>query len=770
MNQPVRVQTRTVRRIVASYVFSYLNLIIFALAVIAVWFGALKNALFVVATIFNTAVGILQEIRVKNAIDRLTVVTECQSLVIREGEGHIVPLREIVLHDLLHLRLGDQIPADAEIVVCDNLTVNEALLTGESNNIAKQTGDDVLAGSFVTAGEGYARVTRVGEKTYASQTVSEARQPAKIISPLFAALNRVLKVISIMLIPLGAFLFLSDYRLSDINFIMATSTTIAGMVSLVPQGLLVLTNVSLAMGVIRMVKRMAFFKALPSVELLARLDEICFDKTGTLSDGTMRVSSVVGYMPDAEDGLRALMSATPPENATALAIKAYLQAEESSLPSYHRLLCRTAFSSERQWSGASFSGPDGGRDTWILGAPERLLPAGEALERAARETAAGIRVLALCKSGTFLQEHTGTVPPSDLTPAALVLLSHTIREGVAEAVEHLQAQGLTLKVISGDSVATTSAVAGACGIAQAYCAVDLSKNRPGYGGITYASLAEKYRVFGRATPYDKRELIRALQGIGKRVGMVGDGVNDVLGMKEATLSIAMGSGSEAAKNIAHVILLHSDFGCLQHILEEGRRVIGNIETVATLYLTKTVYSIIMLVMFLALPLPYPFMPIHATLISMATIGLPSIFLAFTRNDSVTSGHFVKDVIVKAIPAGLLVSANVLAVQWMGRYYALTRAEVSTLCVLVTAVVAIRVLISVLKPFRMRSLAIVCFVAIALILAFTFMQQLFSLKWEPGMPLLITLGCSILSSTLIRFIRYPSWLVRKRRARRSRARA
>jgi len=772
-NRPVQVKTRTAGRIVADNLFTYLNLIIFVLAFIAVWVHSTRNALFVFATIFNTAVGIVQEIRVKRAIDRLTVLTANTATVVRDGAERRIPVDEIVLGDLLRLRAGDQVPADAEVLSSEGLAVNEALLTGEADSIYKSPGSEALAGSFATAGAGYARVARVGEASYASQIVSEARKADGGVSPLIRALNQVLKSIGIVLIPLGGLLFLSDYRLVNSSFQSAMSAAVASMVSLVPQGLLVLTNVSLAVGVIKMAKHMAFFKSLPSVEIMARLDVLCFDKTGTLSDGQMRMEGIAllkgftskgftskGFTSEGfiSEGLRALMAATPADNATTLAIKEYLEGAEQPGEEPPRPAAIMPFSSERKWSGATFPARGGGWDTWILGAPEMLATEAPVRDRAAAEAEAGRRVLALCYSAAPPSAETQAplLLPEGLRPAALVTLSNAIKDGVEEVTQHLQEQGIALKVISGDAAATTAAVAATCGIAGAQRAVDLAETRPGAEGITYATLAEQYDVFGRASPYDKRELIRAMRAAGKSVGMAGDGVNDVLSMKEANLSIAMGAGSEAAKNIAHVILLHSDFASLPAILKEGRNIISNIETVATLYLTKTVYAFILIVLFLFLPLPYPFLPIHATLISTATIGIPSILLAFYGGNKVVGGNFVRDVIVRAIPYGILVAVNILVAHGIGRLFHLTRAEISTLCVMVTAVVAIQVLINVCTPFRAHTRLVVGIVIAIFTLAFAFLQRFFLLWWRPGWPVVAALAFSIVSAVLLRFA-HAAWL-------------
>ena len=751
VNKPIQVKTRTVGRIVADNLFTYLNLIIFMLAFIAIWLHTTRNALFVCATLFNTAVGIVQEVRVRRAINRLTVLTAHTAAVVRDGDMQRIPVEEIVLGDLLRLSAGDQVPADAEILGSEGLAVNESLLTGEAANIPKGAGQEVMAGSFVTAGAGYARVARVGQASYASQIVGEARTAGGADSPLVRSLNHVLKIIGIMLIPLGGVLFLSDYRLTDITFQTAASAAVAVMVSLVPQGLLVLTNVSLAAGVMKMAKHMTFFKSLPSMEIMARLDVLCFDKTGTLSDARMRVTGMEALLEDAPYGLRALMSATPADNATTLGIKAYLASEEHAgreLPLPEAIV---AFSPDRKWSGASFPAPNGQWETWVLGAPELLVQDGAVLEKMSEYMQKGRRVLALCRSAELLPADDAPLLPDDRQPAALVVLASVVKEGVRDVARYLQEQGLTLKVISGDSAATTAAIAADCGIMGAERFVDLAETRPGEG-VSYAMLAESYDVFGRATPYDKRELIRAMRSAGRCVGMAGDGVNDVLGMKEANLSFAMGAGNEAAKNIAHVILLGSDFASLPAILEEGRRIISNIQTVATLYLTKTVYSFILAALFLCLPLPYPFLPIHVTLISSATIGIPSALLAFTRGGGVVGGSFVRGVIVRAIPSGLLVALNILAVQWIGLRIMLPRVEISTLCVMVTAVVAIQVLINICRPLRLQSMLIISGVVAVFVLAFAFMQQFFHLQWQPEWPLAAALGFAICSALLLRLSR------------------
>ena len=648
--------SRTVPEILQANVLTRFNALLGALLVVILLVGPLQDALFGLVIIANSAVGIVQELRAKRTLDRLSLLNAPTATVVRDGEAQEVPADQVVLDDILEVGRGDQVVADGSLVATQGLEVDESLLTGEADPVAKHTGDEVLSGSFVVAGSGSARVVRVGEQAYAVALTAEARRFTLVRSEIRDDLNRLLRAITWVLVPTAAVLVVSQLLVQERSLAAAARGSVAGVVGMVPEGLILLTSIAFAAGIVRLGGRGVLVQELPAIEGLARVDVIGIDKTGTLTEGTMAVSEV-------------LPLATQDSTAEVLGALAHL--DEHPNPSMRALVeafdaqpawqvsDRVAFSSDRKWSGAEFTG----HGAWVLGAPEMLLPAGDpALAEAERRASAGSRVLLLARAAGGLTHDTA---PPGLEPAALVVLAERLRLDAADTLRYFAAEGVSVKVISGDSARTAGAVASALGLPGADHPVDvrtLTEDRP-LGRAT-----EENTVFGRVTPQQKRAMVDALQQHRHVVAMTGDGVNDVLALKEADLGVAMGSGSPAARAVGDLVLMRNEFAVLPDVVAEGRRIIANIERVAHLFLTKTVYVAVLALAVGVAQLPFPFYPRHLTIISSLTIGIPAFFLALAPNPRRAHAHLIRRVLRFAVPAGLVAATATFSA------YALARLE------------------------------------------------------------------------------------------------
>ncbi|MEU1671836.1 cation-translocating P-type ATPase [Streptomyces roseifaciens] len=670
---PVR-SSRSTTEIVRANVFTRFNAIIGVLFLIILVVGPIQDGLFGFVIVANTAIGIVQELRAKKTLDSLAVIGEAKPTVRRDGAPCAIPTGEIVLDDVIELGPGDKCVVDGRVLEADGLEIDESLLTGEADPVLKRAGDPVMSGSFVVAGGGAFTATKVGREAYAAQLAEEASRFTLVHSELRTGISRILKYVTWMMIPTAVGLIVSQWIVQDHDWREAVRRMVAGIVPMVPEGLVLLTSVAFAIGVIRLGRKQCLVQELPAIEGLARVDVVCLDKTGTLTEGGMDVSELRlldGAVGDRTDEaseaseahvrqvLGALGEADPRPNAS-------LQAIIDAYPAPARWRCTESlpFSSARKYSGAALSTPDGESGTWLLGAPDVLLaPEAPALAQVEELNARGLRVLLLARAARELDDPRVT---DGVRPTGLVVLEQRLRPDAGDTLRYFAEQNVSAKVISGDNAVSVGAVAAKLGLTGAEGPVD-ARRLPA-GREEMGAALDEGAVFGRVTPQQKRDMVGALQARGHTVAMTGDGVNDVLALKDADIGVSMGSGSEATRAVAQIVLLNNSFATLPSVVAEGRRVIGNITRVATLFLTKTVYSVLLAILVVCWQVPYPFLPRHLTLLSTLTIGVPAFFLALAPNKERAKPHFVRRVMRYAIPAGIIAATATFAAYLLARHH------------------------------------------------------------------------------------------------------
>ncbi|RCG28111.1 HAD family hydrolase [Streptomyces diacarni] len=749
--------SRSAADIVRANVLTRFNALIGVLFLIILVVGPLQDGLFGFVIVANTGIGIIQELRAKRTLDNLAVIGEARPRVRRDGRTTELPTDRIVLGDLIALRPGDKCVVDGEVAEADGLEVDESLLTGESEPVAKRPGDAVLSGSFVVAGTGAFTATRVGRQAYAAQLAEEASRFTLVHSELRGGISRLLKYITWMMVPAALGLILSQLVVEHNDVHEAVRRMVAGIVPMVPEGLVLLTSVAFAIGVIRLGRRQCLVQELPAIEGLARVDVVCLDKTGTLTEGGMDVAEVRALDGADEAYLARVLAAfgasDPHPNASLQAIGAAYPAPGDG-PGAWRLTATLPFSSARKYSGAAFAEPDGTPSAWLLGAPDVLLTAGHpVLAEVDRLDREGLRVLLLAHAANGLPHsgdglpdpgpHPGAGPDpgarSDggqahgepLTrPAALVVLEQRLRPDAGDTLAYFAEQDVDTKVISGDNAVSVGAVAAKLRLPGAQHPVD-AREMPA-DRTRLARAVEGGTVFGRVTPQQKRQLVGALQAEGHTVAMTGDGVNDVLALKDADIGVCMGSGSEATKAVAQIVLLDDSFATLPSVVGEGRRVIGNIERVANLFLTKTVYSVLLAVLVICWQVPYPFLPRHLTLLSSLTIGIPAFFLALAPNRERARPHFVRRVLRYAVPCGLIAGAATFATYLLARHHysgAEALAAETSAATLTLFLIAMWVLAIVARPYTWWRVGLVAAMGVAflVVLATPWLQRFFALK-------------------------------------------
>ncbi|MBM3695498.1 MAG: HAD-IC family P-type ATPase [Actinobacteria bacterium] len=724
--------SRTLVQIIRANVFTVFNLLLGALLVLVLVVAPIQDALFGVVLITNSAIGILQELRAKRTLDRLALLNAPRALVVRDGREVDLAVDRVVLDDLLVLRPGDQIVVDGEVVATEGLEVNESLLTGESDPILKEPGESVLSGSFVSSGAGRYRATRVGAEAYAARIAEEAKRFTLVRSELRNGINRLLAVIGWTMIPTVTLLVWSQVQLGDhVGIKEALRGTAAGIVAMVPEGLVLLTSVAFAVGVVRLGRRRVLVQELPAVEGLARVDVVCFDKTGTLTEGRLAVESleVLDEKHDPAPALGALAASDRNPNATLQAIADAFPAPAAGW----RPSAAVPFSSARKWSGASFDGTG----SWVLGAPEMILP-DDPLIAASLEAAAsrGHRVLLLARgSGPLAPD---TLPPG-LEPVALVGLTDRVRPDAAQTLRYFAAQGVAAKVISGDHPQTVAAIAAQVGLEGADRVVD-ARTLP-EDPEALAEVLEQGTVFGRVTPHQKRAMVAALQSRGHVVAMTGDGVNDALALKDADIGIAMGSGAAASRAVAQLVLLDGSFATLPSVVAEGRRVISNIERVANLFLTKTVYAFLLAILVGLFSRPFPFVPRHLTLVGSLTIGIPAFFLALAPSAQRARPGFVRRVVSFALPVGTLAAAATYCAYELAIFEGIGLIEARTLAALVLVSIGLFALVINARPLTPWRRLLIGGMAAAflIVLASNRLRHFFELDLPPLVVLLAGVG-------------------------------
>ena len=774
--------TRTYKQIILENTLTFFNFLNIALLVLVLFVRSYKNSMFMGIILINTVIGIIQEIRAKKTIDKLAILTESKTVVLREGKKWSISTEKLVLDDLIFLKTGDQVPADVKVLE-GTVEVNESLLTGESDNLSKSQGDELFSGSFVTSGEACCQVIHVGKDNYASQITSEAKEFKRHNSELRNSLNAILKVISIIIVPLGAMLFYKQYMIVGDTLKDSVVNMVAAVLGMIPEGLVLLTSVALTLGSMVLATKKTLVQELYCIETLARVDTLCLDKTGTITEGTMKVEDVQLYdtaqttvvqhtakfdpetgepvqnvsalkpevtvsaekengqiqetvnletvsqeeiqkLQESDHIMGNMMSVLHDQNATADALRKRFPSKNDL-----KLIHAIPFSSDRKYSGAVFEG----RGTYLMGAAQFLFPEGneELLEHCSSYAQEGYRILVLAHSE---QETKGTERPTGLEPLGLFLITDVIREEAPDTLAFFDSQGVDLKVISGDDPVTVSAIAKKAGL----------KNANHYIDATTIKTSEEMQravaecsVFGRVTPQQKKQMVQALQSQKHTVAMTGDGVNDVLALKEADCSIAMAAGSDAAKNIANVVLLDSNFGAMPHIVNQGRRVVNNIRSAASMFLIKTIFSVLLSLITIFFGDAYPFEPIQMSLISACAEGIPTFLLTQENNYNKIDHTFLRHVFMNAFPAAVTITGCVFTIMLVCQDVYHSNVMLNTACVLVTGWNYMSALRTVYSPLNTYRKVIIYGMQFAFFISAVVLQDLLTLgSLEFGMIILV----------------------------------
>ncbi len=733
---------RSVSEIVRANVFTRINAILGVLFAIVVATGSLINGLFGLLIVANSAIGIIQELRAKQTLDKLAIVGQAKPVVRRQSGTRALAPSEVVLGDVIEVGPGDQITVDGEVLEENNLEVDESLLTGEADPMAKDPGDKVMSGSFVVAGSGAYRATKVGREAYAAQLAEEASKFTLVKSELRSGINKILQFITYLLWPAGALIIYTQLFTTDAGWQESVLRMVGALVPMVPEGLVLMTSIAFAVGVVRLGQRQCLVQELPAIEGLARVDVVCADKTGTLTENGMRLSDVKAVGGgDAAQVLAQLAADDARPNASMAAI-----AEAYGTAPGWTATAAAPFKSATKWSGTSY----GEHGNWVIGAPDVLLdPASPEAQEAERIGAQGLRVLLLGSC-----EHSVDAPdaPGAVTPAALVILEQRVRPDARDTLDYFASQQVTVKVISGDNAKSVGAVAGTLGLhGETLDARQLPENSD-----ELAAAVEQYTTFGRVRPDQKRAMVHALQSRGHTVAMTGDGVNDVLALKDADIGVAMGSGSSASRAVAQIVLLDNKFATLPHVVGEGRRVIGNIERVSNLFLTKTVYSVLLAALvgiggvsaklFGSDPLLYPFQPIHVTIAAWFTIGIPAFILSLAPNSERARPGFVRRVMTSALPAGVVVGLStfisyLLAYQGRGATD-VEQTQASTTALITLLVGSVWVLAVVARPYEWWRIALVAVSALAYVVIFSIPLAQRTFLLDPTNVALTSMGLAI----------------------------
>lgn len=738
----------TLKKILKNNICTFFNLIIFILALLVVSSGAYKNLMFVGVAFCNMLIGIVQEVRAMLTLNKLNIIAEAKMVVIRNSQETSIPVSEIVLDDILHIKSGNQIVCDS-IILEGAIEVNESLLTGEPDIIEKKMGDKLYSGSFIVAGDAYAQVIHVGKDNLSSKIMLKAKTSTKPKSLLQENIDLILKIVSSIILPLGLLLFATQFFANQSSYSDSIIGTVAGVSGMIPEGLVLLTSVSLALGVVALSKEKTLVHNIYCIETLAHVDVLCLDKTGTLTEGRMRVEKTyrIDDYADIDGMVRKILACLNDENATSQALRDYFGKAENITD----LVRPIPFSSERKFSGAVYE-----NETLLMGAIEFLFPDSEEKIKQiiSTYTTNGMRVITLARSS---QQMEGYQIPSDLKPIALIAISDCIRSNAGKTLNYFKQQGVDIRIISGDAPETVSLIARRVGLEDTDNYIDAS---------TFSSFADiqeavqKYKIFGRVKPTQKKELIMALQNLGHTVGMTGDGVNDVMALKQADCSIAMAEGSEAAKQVSNIVLLDSDFSHMPSVLSEGRKVIHHIQNAASLFLVKTVFSVLITLMTMFTVSQYPFEPIQLTFIGTIAIGLPSLFLTLEKDYTLVSGKFLINVLSKSLPGSLTVFFEIILISIFCAISGYGHDVRSTMCVMMTTLCTMMVLKNVypLNSFYRR--LIFTAMSIVAVICLVFLHEIFEMIILNFHCLIAFVGLSILAYTICSLLtsHMEKWLI------------
>lgn len=746
---------KTTKEIVISNVFTYFNLIFLVITILLIMVGSFRNLTFLPIIIGNTVIGIVQEIRAKKTLEKMSLLNAPRADVIRNGSVKQISTDELVKDDVILLTAGKQICADA-VVISGNIQVNESLLTGEADEVEKTEGSTLMSGSFVVSGECYARLEKVGNESYISKLSLEAKSMGgKEQSEMIRSINLIVKWVGIVIIPIGLILFWQSHFVNGESITKSVTSTVAAIIGMIPEGLYLLTTVALALSTMKLARKKVLLHDMKSIETLARVDVLCVDKTGTITEPDMKLKEIFLCKNSGADGTQTALTldelkslildyanASVDNNATMLALKAYAaDALTNNTSALHRTaVSQQAFSSSLKYGSVTFS--DG---TYLLGAPEFIMH--EDFARIEEEIIPyadkGDRVLLFAR---YDGENVENGINGSVTPLGFVALANPIRENAVKTFEYFKSQGVAIKVISGDNPRTVSRIAIQAGIESAESFVDAATLDT---EDKIADAVNKYTVFGRVTPKQKKQLVKALQAKGHTVAMTGDGVNDILAMKDADCSVAMASGSEAAAQAAQVVLLDSDFAHMPDVVYEGRRVVNNIQRSASLFLVKNIFSLLLSLFSVILMVTYPLEPAQVSLISMFTIGVPGFLLALEQNKDRIKGHFITNVMLKALPGGLTDVIAVGALVVCGEVFCISDASIGTIATLVLSVVGFMILFKISEPLNGMKYAVIIGNIAGLVFSGFFLKKLFALTDLSNICILLMIVFGFAAESLFR---------------------
>lgn len=746
---------KTTKEIVISNVFTYFNLIFLVITILLIMVGSFRNLTFLPIIIGNTVIGIVQEIRAKKTLEKMSLLNAPHADVIRNGSVKQISTEELVKDDVILLTAGKQICADA-VVISGNIQVNESLLTGEADEVEKTEGSTLMSGSFVVSGECYARLEKVGNESYISRLSLEAKSMGgKEQSEMIRSINLIVKWVGIVIIPIGLILFWQSHFVNGESITKSVTSTVAAIIGMIPEGLYLLTTVALALSTMKLARKKVLLHDMKSIETLARVDVLCVDKTGTITEPDMKLKEIFLCKNSGADGTQTALTldelkslildyanASVDNNATMLALKAYAaEALTNNTSALHRTaVSQQAFSSSLKYGSVTFS--DG---TYLLGAPEFIMH--EDFARIEEEIIPyadkGDRVLLFAR---YNGENVENGINGSVTPLGFVALANPIRANAVKTFEYFKSQGVAIKVISGDNPRTVSRIAIQAGIESAESFVDAATLDT---EDKIADAVNKYTVFGRVTPKQKKQLVKALQAKGHTVAMTGDGVNDILAMKDADCSVAMASGSEAAAQAAQVVLLDSDFAHMPDVVYEGRRVVNNIQRSASLFLVKNIFSLLLSLFSVILMVTYPLEPAQVSLISMFTIGVPGFLLALEQNKDRIKGHFITNVMLKALPGGLTDVIAVGALVVCGEVFCISDASIGTIATLVLSVVGFMILFKISEPLNGMKYAVIIGNIAGLVFSGFFLKKLFALTDLSNICILLMIVFGFAAESLFR---------------------
>ena len=743
-NVTVDPPAQTTKEIIHQNVFTYFNLIFAVLAVLLCMVGSFRNLTFLPVIIFNTLIGIVQEVRAKNVLEKLNMLNAPHANVVRNGKVSRVDSEELVLDDIVIFKAGNQVCADAEVVE-GNVRVNESLLTGESDEITKMPGDHLMSGSFIVAGECHARLDAVGVDSYISKLTLEAKAMQKgEQSEMIRSLDKLVKLVGIALIPIGIILFVQSFFFNGEEFRSSITSMVAAVIGMIPEGLYLLASVALAVSSMKLARQKVLLHDMKSIETLARVNVLCVDKTGTITENSMSVQELVptseykkDTMPELSKMLGDFAAAMSSDNSTMEAMKEYFKEGTGK-----KAVSVTAFTSATKYSGVTYE-----EEAHVLGAPEFVLRDDydtyqEEIQEYAKK---GYRVLVF---GTYEGTLDGRPLTEKVTPLGYVLLANPIREEAPETFAYFAEQGVEVKVISGDNPLTVSEVARKAGIINADRYVDAATLET---DEEIADAVAEYTVFGRVTPNQKRQFVQALKEQGKTVAMTGDGVNDVLALKDADCSVAMASGSDAAVQASQVVLLESNFACMPSVVLEGRRVVNNIQRSASLFLVKNIFSFLLSLFSVIFMITYPLEPSQISLIGMFTIGVPGFFLAFQPNKERIKGHFLTNVLLKALPAGLTDVVIVGALVVFGQTFGVNSTDISTAATILLLIVGFMILYKICQPANIYRGVIWVGCMIGCVLCCIFLPELFAITGMSKKCIMLFVVFSIATEPILRYL-------------------